>query len=110
MVEWYEQKTVLYYSGGYMKNAVNDMRSYAKKFNEMGIKTRIYPSKCELVTDRVRVRFCSDSTDIKGMRFDDVFKVYNPDTAKRLRRNHSMKGFEGSLTDYVVLAHTMGTV
>ena len=37
-------------------------------------------------------------------------KINDKRTFQRLRKNHSAKGFDGSLTSYVVLAHTMGTV
>lgn len=108
-MEYINQKTVLFYSGTYEKNAYKDMEWFAKKFNELGIKTKVYPGHREIITEKVRIRFCSDLTNLKGRRVDEVFR-FDEKTAQYLRKNHSTEGFKGTLTNYVVLAHTMGTV
>lgn len=107
MVEWVERKTVLYYSGMFLKNAHKDTEWYAKKFIDMGLKVNVFPYKREIVTERVRIRFCTDQTILLGMRADEVFG-FDKKTAERLRKPQNKKSFKGTLTTYVGLAHSMG--
>lgn len=106
-IEWFEPKTVLYYSGRLLKNAKKDMEWYAKKFNEMGIKTKVVSYRYEIITERVRVKFHTDDTILCEIRADEVFG-FNDRYTRLLRKPQSKNPFKGALTTYVGLAHSMG--